>query len=161
MTTKLIALTFTFVILLTQPHVLLAQEAQGLQDWGAVSSVPSGAKIVVETKNGERTEGRLNSTSDTTTTLIRNNQTVVLSRDQVQRIYRLEGGSRVKSTFIGTGVGAGAGAGTAAAVLGATGGSDETSAFVAILTAVGAGVGAAIGAAAGKGRRRTLIFESR
>lgn len=160
MSTKLFSLSFIVVTLLSQPAILLAQDASEQRGWATIRAVTAGDKLLIETRNGERTEGRLSNTSDTAITLTRDNKTINLSRDQVLRIYRLSGRSRVKPTLIGTGVGAGIGAGAAAAVLGATGGSDETTAFVALITVVGAGVGAAIGALAGKGRRRTLIYES-
>jgi hypothetical protein len=159
--TKVFSLAFALALLLTQPPTLLAQEATSQQSWAAVEALAAGDKLRVETKSGEQIEGKHTGLSDSALTLSRKGRTMSLNRTDVRRIYRLGGGSRVKSALIGTGVGAGLGVGGAAAALGATGGSDETGAFIAIVSLLGAGIGAAVGAAAGKGTKRTLIYESK
>ena len=159
--TKVFSLAFALTLLLTQPPTLLAQEATSQQSWAAVEALAAGDKLRVETKSGEHIEGKHTELSDSALTLSRKGQTMSLNRTDIRRIYRLGGGSWVKSTLIGTGVGAGVGVGVAAAALGATGGSDETAAFIAIVSLLGAGIGAAVGAAAGKGAKRMLIYESK
>ena len=159
--TKVFSLAFALSLLLTQPPSLLAQEATSQQSWAGVEALSAGDKLRVETKSGERIEGKYTELSDSTLTLSRKGRTLGLNRTDIRRVYRLGGGSRVKSALIGTGVGAGVGVGVAAAALGATGGSDETGAFIAMVSLLGAGIGAAVGAAAGRGTKRTLIYESR
>jgi len=138
-----------------------AQDAPGQQDWAAVQAIAKGRKLVIETKNGERLEGKLSNTSDTGLELIRKNKTVSVAGTDIRRIYRLDGGSRVKAALIGGGIGAGVGAGAGAGVLSATGGSDSAADFMAGMTLAIAGIGAAIGAIAGGQSKRTLIYESK
>lgn len=159
--TKAFSLAFALALLLTQPPMVLAQEATNRQSWAAVEALSAGDKLRVETKSGEHIEGKFTEISDSVLTLGRKGRTLGLNRTDIRRIYRLGGGSRLRSALIGTGVGAGVGVGVAAAALGATGGSDETGAFIAMISLLGAGIGAAAGAAAGKGTKRTLIYESR
>lgn len=147
-------------VLLIQPSTLLAQ-SELAQDWAAVPALTTGSKLRIETKTGARVEGKLVDFSDSTLTITRKGKTVSFDRVDVQRIYRLGGWSRLKSSLVGTGLGAGIGVGVAAATLGATGGSDETGAIVGMFTALGAGVGAAVGALVERGGRRTLVYESR
>jgi len=161
MTTKLFALTFTVILLFSQPLFLLGQDAAGQQDWTAVQTLSSGVKLLVETKDGKRLKGKLNNASSTILALTANNKTTDLERDDIQKIYQLRGGSRGTSALIGTAVGAGVGAVAALALLGATGGSDDTTGIIGRGTLIGAGIGTALGAAFGKGSRRVLIYESK
>ena len=150
------------VLLFTQPPAALAQDAQGQSDWAAVQAMAKGRKkAAIETKNGERIEGKISDTSDTGLELIRKNKTVSVNRTDIRRIYRLSGGSRVKAALIGAGVGAGVGAGAGAGFLSASGGSDSAGDFMIGITLALAGIGAAIGAVAGGGSKRTLIYETR
>lgn len=159
--TRAFSLAFALALLLTQPPMLLAQEATNQQSWAAVEALSAGDKLRIETESGEHVEGKYVELSDSALMLSRQGRTLGLNRTDIRRIYRLGVGSRLKSALIGTGVGAGAGVGAAVAALGATGGSDESVAFIAVISLLGAGIGAAAGAAAGKGTKRTLIYESR
>ena len=161
MTTKLFSLTFTILLLLSQPSFLLGQAVNQQQDWGAIQALSSGVKLLIETKDGKRFKGTLNNASAATLALSRNNRTENLNKDDIQKIYRLDSGSRAKSTLIGTAVGAGVGAGGAAILLAATGGSDDTTGILGNGILIGAGIGAIIGLVAGKGNRRVLIYESK
>lgn len=162
MTSKFFALTLTLLLFVSQPLFLLAQDVpKQQQDWTAIQALAAGTKLEIETKAGKRLKGKLNTASDTTIALFHNNTTVNLNRDEIQRIYRLSGGSRATSTAIGVAVGAGAGAGISAAALGATSGSDNTTGILATGILIGTGIGAALGAALGKGSRRVLIYESK
>lgn len=162
MSTKIFALTFTIISLLSQPLFLPGQDvAAGQQDWAAVQALSAGVKLQVEIKDGKRLKGKLNSVSPTALTLTANNKTTNLNRDDIQKIYQSRGGSRVTSALIGAAIGAGVGAGAALALLGATGGSDDTTGIIGRGTLIGAGIGTAVGVAIGKGSRRTLIYESK
>jgi hypothetical protein len=160
MTTKLFALTFSIVLLLSQPLFLLGQDTRQA-DWAAVQSLSQGAKLLIETKDGKRIKGRLTTASATTLGITRGNGTSSLNKDDIRRIYQLSGGSRAKSLIIGTAAGAGVGAGVGAIALGSTGGSDDAAGILILGTLLGAGVGAVLGALAGKSERRLLIYESR
>jgi len=162
MTTKLFALTFTILLLLSQPSFLLGQNVPQQQDWTAVQNLSIGVKLLIETKDGKSLKGNLNNVSVTTLSLTRKNTTTNLNRDDIRKIYQLgSGGSRVKSALIGTAVGAGVGAGGAAIALGATGGSDDTTGVVTSGILIGAVIGAVVGLVVGKGSRRVLVYESR
>ncbi len=161
MTKKLIAPILAIVLLFTQSPEALAQAAPGESDWAAVQAIVQGKKLAIETKNGERIEGKLSNTSDTGLELIRKNKIVSVNRADIRRVYRLSGGSRVKGALIGAGVGAGVGVGAGFGILGATGGSDSAGDFMAGITLAVAGIGAALGAIAGGASKRTLIYESR
>ena len=161
MTTKLFALTFSIILLLSQPLLLLGQGVNQQQDWADVQALSTGVKLLIETKDGKQLKGKLSSVSATTLSITGNNRTTNLNKDDVQRIYQLSGGSQAKSIIIGTAAGAGIGAGGAAIALGSTGGSDGAAGILAIGTLVGAGIGAVLGAAVGKSSRRVLIYESK
>jgi hypothetical protein len=162
MTTKLFALTFIVLLLLSQPPLLLGQDvAEQQQGWAAVQALTSGVKLQIETKDGKQIKGKLNNASETTLTLTRNGTTAKLNRDDIQKIYQLRGGSRATSTLIGTAAGAGVGTGASLALLAATGGSDDFNGILATGILIGAGIGAAVGLLAGKGNKRILIYESR
>jgi hypothetical protein len=162
MTTKLFAITFTIVLLFSQPSFLLGQSVSQQQDWTAVQNLSTGIKLLIETKDGKSLKGNLNNVSATTLTLSRNNTTANFNRDDIRKIYQFSrGGARVKSALIGTAVGAGIGVGGAAIALGSTGGSDDTTGILTSGILIGAGIGAVIGLVAGKGSRRVLVYESR
>ncbi|MDQ4122460.1 MAG: hypothetical protein M3209_13560 [Acidobacteriota bacterium] len=161
MTTKFFSLTLTILLLLSQPTFLLGQAVNQQQDWSAVQALSPGIKLLVETKNGKRLKGTLNNASVATLALTRNNRTENLNKDDIQRVYRLNTGSREKSALIGTAAGAGLGAGAAAIALGSTGGSDDAAGILGAGILIGAGIGAVIGLVAGNGSRRVLIYESK
>src|SRR5258705_418378 len=51
MLTKLLTLTFIFVLLLIQPPMLLAQDSGSQKDWSTAKAVPIGSKLRIETKS--------------------------------------------------------------------------------------------------------------
>jgi hypothetical protein len=161
MTTKLFSLTFTVLLLLSQPSFLLGQAVNQQQDWAVVQALSPGVKLLIETKDGKRFKGKFNNASAAVLALTRNNRTENLNKDNIQKIYQSSGGSRATSTLIGTALGAGVGGGGAAILLGATGGSDDTTGIIGKGILVGAGIGAVLGLVAGKGSRRVLIYESK
>ncbi len=150
-----------FLILTLSNQSILAQDAQGQPDWAAVQAVPAGQKLAIESKSGERIEGKLSSISDASLTLVSQNKTVSVNKTDVRRVYRLSGGSRLKTALIGAGIGAGVGVGVGFGLLAATGGSDESADIVAGCVLVVAGIGGALGALAGKGSKHTLIYDLR
>jgi hypothetical protein len=161
MTIKLFSLFFIVLLLLTQPPLLLAQNVPQQQNWATIQALSPGVKLLIETNDKKRFEGKLRSATETTLTLDRSSGAANLNKTDIQRIYRLGGGSRVKTAVIGTAVGAGVGAGASLVLLGATGGSDDFNGILGTGILIGAGIGAALGAALGKSRRRELIYESK
>lgn len=162
MMTKLFALSLSVFLLFSQPASLAGQSVAGPQsDWQAVQSLPSGTDVLIETKVGRRLKGKLSAAAETTLTLVRQNKTDELNRDEIKKIYRLRGGSRAKSALIGTAVGAGAGAGVSLIALGSSGGSDDTNGIVGKGVLIGAGIGLVVGLLTGKSRQRVLVYESK
>lgn len=153
----------TLVILLTSlllsPVTLAAQATTG--DWSRLTSVPTGSKLSVKLRNGNKVDGTLSSVSDTAVTLMVKNISTELKRDEIRTVHKVNGKSATKATLIGLGVGAGAGA-----VVGAVSDSnndsleDLDSIATAVATVLGAGVGALGGFLIGRsGKKRVLIYE--
>jgi hypothetical protein len=149
---------------------MLALPIEGLaqststNNWTAVTTVPSGQKLVIELRNGKKVKGEFGSASETSVTVARGKNTEELNRSDVRKIYRENGVSAGKSTLIGTTIGGGTGA-----VLGAaTGGCDPQSFCIidrggvaGILGVAGASVGAITGFVVAKLRqKKVLIYEA-
>ena len=149
-------------VMLALPMDGLAQSTS-TTSWATVATVPSGQKLVIELKTGEKLKGKFGSASETGMTLVRGKNTEDIKRSDIRRVYRENGVSATKSTLIGTAIGGGTGA-----VLGAaTGGCDsggiicftrgETALGLGIF---GAGIGAITGFVVGKLRqKKVLIYE--
>jgi hypothetical protein len=141
----------------------LAQSTSN-NNWTAVTTVPSGQKLVIELRNGKKVKGEFGSASETTVTVARGKNTEDVNRSDVRKIYRENGVSAGKNTVIGTAIGGGTGT-----VLGAaTGGCDPQSFCIVgrggvagILGVAGASVGAITGFVVGKLRqKKVLIYEA-
>jgi len=158
---RLSSLLIVVILFFTHSTVLLAQEASGQSEWGAVQAIAKGKKVAIEMKSGDRIEGKIINISDTGLELIRKKNPVGVNRMDIRRVYLLRSGSRLKAALIGAGVGAGLGAGAGAGFLHASGGSDSAVEYMAGITLAAAGIGAALGAIAGRGSKQTLVYESR
>jgi hypothetical protein len=139
-------------------------QSTSTNNWTAVTTVPSGQKLVIELRNGKKVKGEFGGASETTVMVARGKNTENITRSDIREIYRENGGSAGKSTLIGTAIGGGTGA-----VLGAaTGGCDGQflcfggrGVFAGILGVAGAGVGAITGFVVGKLRqKKVLIYEA-
>lgn len=156
----------TLVILLTSlllsPVTLMAQATTS--DWSRLSSVPTGSKLSVKLRNGNKIDGTLSSVSDTAVTLMVKNASREVKRDDIRTVHQVNGKSATTATLIGLGVGAGAGA-----ALGAVADSSNDdglenldSAATAVTTILGAGVGALGGFLIGRsGKKRVLLYEAK
>jgi len=60
-----------------------------VNDWSQLSTVVSGTRLSVKTKDGKLVEGKLNKISDTALSLTVKNKPVDLKREDVQSIYQL------------------------------------------------------------------------
>jgi len=153
----------TLVILLTSlllsPVTLMAQATTG--DWSRVSSVPTGSKLSVKLRNGNKVDGKLSSVSDTAVTLMVKNTSMELKRDDIRTVHLVGGKSAKKGALIGLGVGAGTGA-LVGGVIDASGDNFPlaTGVTTAIGTILGAGLGALGGALIGRGKR-VLLYEAK
>ena len=160
MNTKLYAAVFAVFIFLSQPAFLLGQQTTDKSDWTAVESLVAGDKLSIETKDGKRLKGTMNSVSPSGLNLNVRGASTNIDRNNIRKVYRLdESGSRTKSALLGAAVGAGIGGGGTAIALTSRGGSDGAAGYLAAGIAVGAAIGAALGYFAGKGSKRTLIYE--
>ena len=135
---------------------------QNIGDWSAVSSVPTGDRLVVKLKSGQTVEGKLNSVSDATLSLTAKGKPVDVRREDVSSVYHVIKKSATKATLIGLAAGAGAGAAIGLAGSASDNGFDKIDhAVTAGLTVVGAGAGAAIGYVIGRqSRKRVLIYQA-
>lgn len=156
----------TIVILLTSlllsPVTLAAQTS--INDWSRLNSVVTGSKLSVKLRNGRKVDGTISNVSDTALTLMVNNTSTEVKRDDIRTVHQVGGNSATKATLIGMGLGAGAGA-----IAGGIGNSRNDSfqlvddeIAIAVLTGLGAGVGALGGFLVGKSmKKKVLIYEAK
>ena len=159
---------FASVVLIVaalSPSISVSAQGSGAPqttgNWSAVSSVPTGDRLIVKLKSGQTVEGKFSAVSDSSLSLSVKGKPVDVKRDEVFSIYHVTKKSTTKATLIGMGVGAGAGA-----AIGLAGSSSGDSfdkldhAVTAGLAVLGAGAGAAIGYFIGRsGRKRVLIYQ--
>jgi hypothetical protein len=162
MRSKFVALTLCVATAFANAPAAAAQDGRRPNEWSALQALPTGARLSVRMKSGEKVEGRLSLVSDAALTLLRKGAAVELRRDAVRRVYRVGGPSVKKSTLVGLGVGAGTGAavGTGVAVS-EEHESGEAHMPVFVFGAGGAIIGTLAGLAVGLlGRKRVLIYEA-
>ena len=111
-------------------------------------------------------EGRLVNISDTALTIDRGSKSTDVTRDSIEKVYRIEPKSKGKSVAKGALIGAGIGFGAGAGVGIAAGNYEdlETAELVGILGGIGAAIGAGLGAlfsSFGKKEQKILIYESK
>jgi hypothetical protein len=149
-------------VMLALPMDGLAQSTS-TTSWATVATVPSGQKLVIELKTGEKLKGKFGSASETAVTLVRGKNTENINRSDIRKVYSENGVSATKSTLIGTAIGGGTGA-----VLGAATGGCHPNDFLcvsrgeaaALGVVLGAGIGAITGFVVGKLRqKKVLIYE--
>ena len=162
--TKQIAIIVVLVLsFLLSPVTLVAQT--GTNDWSRLSSVATGTKLSVKTKDGKKVEGTFTAVSDTSLTLTVKNAAKEVRREDVASVHELAKKSVGKSTLIGLGIGAGAGAaiGLAGDASSDAGGFEKIDNAVAgAVTVIGAVAGALTGFALGKtGKKRVLLYQSK
>src|SRR5262249_14382907 len=98
-------------------------QSTSTNNWTAVTTLPSGQKLVIELRNGKKLKREFARASETAVTVARGKNTEDINRSGIRKIYRENGVSAGKSTLIGTAIGGGTGV-----VLGsATGGCDPQS----------------------------------
>jgi len=103
--TKQIAIIVVLVLsFLFSPVTLVAQT--GTNDWSRLSSVATGTKLSVKTKDGKKVEGTLTAVSDTSLTLTVKNAAKEIRRDDVQSVHEVSKKGAGKATLIGAGIGA-------------------------------------------------------
>jgi len=147
--------------MLALPMDGLAQSTSTTNNWAAVTTVPSGQKLIVELKTGKKIKGKFGSASETAVTLARGKNAEDIKRSDIRKVYSENGVSATKSTVIGTAIGGGTGA-----VLGAAIGGCDPNAFctigrggsAALLGVLGAGIGAITGFVVGKVRQKKVVI---
>lgn len=145
---------------------LAAQAVDPNRQWAEVRATPTGNKLSLRLKDGKKMEGRLVNINDSGLSIDRGSQTSDVSRDSIEKVYRVEAGSRGRSVAKGALIGAGVGFGVGAGVGIAAGNYEdlETAELVGILGGIGAAIGAGLGAlfaSFGKKEKKVLIYESR
>lgn len=160
MNTSMKAIRILLVVLLALPSGLRAQDkaTPTQNNWQAIAI---NDELFVELKNGKTVKGRVKTVDDQTLNLTRSwRRTTAVNKPDVQRVYRLTPKSAKKATLIGMAIGAGIGAawGTNEYYEGGESGEQY---LIVVPAALGAGLGALTGYLVGKGKRRTLIYESK
>jgi hypothetical protein len=161
-TRQFATLVILLASLLLSPVTLMAQATTS--DWSRLSSVPTGSKLSVKLRNGNKIDGKLSSVSDTAVTLMVKNASREVKRDDIRTVHQVNGKSATTATLIGLGVGAGAGAALGAVADSTNDDSLENldSAATAVTTVLGAGVGAIAGFLIGRsGKKRVLLYEAK
>jgi hypothetical protein len=145
---------------------LAVQAGDPNRQWAEVRATPTGNKLSLRLKDGKKMEGRLVNISDSALTIDRGKQTSDVTRDSIEKVYRVEPKSRGKSVAKGALIGAGIGFAAGAGVAFAAGSYEqyETAELVGIFGSLGAAIGAGLGAlfaSFGKKEQKVLIYESR
>jgi hypothetical protein len=151
-----LALALLFTFSLSAPASAATPKAAAA-DWAAVQSLPSGEKVAVSTKDGDRLKGRFESASDTDINFTQDGRTVTLRRDSVRRV-EVGHKNRWKGALLGAAVAGGAGAGAGTYLLSRT--DHLTMSAIPAGLAIGAGAGAAFGAAVGLGTDYETVYEA-
>jgi hypothetical protein len=157
MTNRFFALALALLFNLIPAAHASAKTEPAPADWSAVQALSPGAKVRVNTKDGDRLKGRFESASDTELNFTEDGHRVTLKRDSIKRV-EVGHKNRWKGALLGAGVGGGAGAGTGAALLSRT--DHLTMSAIPAGLFIGAGAGAAAGAAMGLGTDYETIYES-
>jgi hypothetical protein len=155
-----------FTLLGNSAISLAAQAGDPNRQWAEVRAIPTGNKLSLHLKDGKKMEGRLVNISDSALTIDRGRQTSDVTRDSIEKVYRVEPKSRGKSVAKGALIGAGIGFGAGAGVGIAAGNYEDlgTAELIGILGGLGAAIGAGLGAvfsSFGKKEQKVLIYESR
>ena len=137
----------TLVILLACLPAFAADTAQ----WANLRELKKGERIGIVQADMKRIEGRFDSASDATLTIV-SDQAVTLSKDQVVRVYRRPRLNRIARTLLGAGIGA-AGGGVVDGTFGAYLRNESHGPDPGAITGLSAAAGAGIGAATGGGYR--------
>jgi hypothetical protein len=136
------------------------------RQWADVQATSTGNKLSLRLKDGKKMEGKLLNISDTALTIDRGSKSTDVTRDSIEKVYRIEPKSKGKSVAKGALIGAGIGFGAGAGVGIAAGNYEdlETAELVGILGGIGAAIGAGLGAlfsSFGKKEQKILIYESK
>jgi hypothetical protein len=142
----------------------LALVQQHEPSWEAIEHVAGRTITVVRTDNHSQT-GQLRQASDDSLTMSDHDRSVVISREDVRRVYARTSRSRKKGALWGLAFGAGGGAIVGAALVKPC----NTNSFclnvisrgqgAAIVATAGAAVGAGVGALVGGGRNKVLLYD--
>ena len=159
--TKQIAIIVVLVLsFLFSPVTLVAQT--GTNDWSRLSSVATGTKLSVKTKDGKKVEGTFTAVSDTSLTLTVKNAAKEVRRDDVASVHEILKKGAGKATLIGAGIGAGLGAGLGLAGETSDDGLEVKDSVTAGIVVLGAGIGALTGFLIGRsGKKRVLLYQSK
>jgi len=142
----------------------LAAQTADPAAWASLKRLAPGQSVQVINRKGDSFKGAFASVSEDSIAVIRNGQTVAVSRSEVSRV-RVPSQKHLQHTLIGAVIGAAAGVGLGAAgaeSLSQTSGGDFANLKPAIICASG-GVGALLGAVIGSviGNRGTTVYRAK
>jgi hypothetical protein len=162
----IVPILIIFTLALNSTLSFAGQTGAPNRQWADVQATSTGNKLSLRLKDGKKMEGRLVNISDTALTIDRGSKSTDVTRDSIEKVYRIEPKSRGKSIAKGALIGAGIGFGAGAGVGIAAGNYEdlETAELVGILGGIGAAIGAGLGAlfsSFGKKEQKVLIYESK
>ena len=160
MKTRFVVLVLLISLLSLQPMAINAQATAGQGDWSAVQTIERGSEVVINTKQGEKMKGKLESVSDTSLTINRKRRATDVGRADVKSVYLLKGNTRGKTILKGAAIGGAAGLGTGLTLY-LPNQDDIIGWVVPSFAMIGAGIGALIGLLVGRGQKQILIYEAR
>ena len=134
--------------------------AQRPNDWTNVQAVAIDENLSIKLKDGHKVSGKFASANDSEVTIIRKGRQLVITKDTIAEVYRLERkAEKGKYAAIGAGIGVGAGAGIGGAK--ASGASDDGYVYTIVGVMFGAGFGALGGLLFGAAKRKhVLIYQA-
>jgi hypothetical protein len=160
MRNRLFALGLALLCSLAPVNTAAAQTAQAAKsndDWAAVQTIPTGRRIVVRLKEGDRLTGRFESATDLAINFTHDGKKVSLTRASIRRVQIDGGTNRWKGALVGAAIGGGGGL-VAGGLVYSRG--DFTGGTISNPFAAGAALGAGIGAAVGMGRTNQTVYEA-
>jgi hypothetical protein len=86
MRNRLFALGLALLFTTLQTAPALAATPEPRADWASVQSLPTGEKVAIITKDGDRLKGRFGSASDTDINFTLEGRKVTLTRDSIKRV---------------------------------------------------------------------------
>ena len=138
-------------------------QTSSTSDWTSLQGLARDTKVQVKLKTGKKVEGRFTSVSDSSLTMVANNGSVDLKREEIASVYEIKRKSATKSTLIGLGLGAGAGAALGAAAI-ANDNSDGfdklDQAVLGGVVVIGAVAGTVTGYLLGRRSKKILVYEN-
>jgi hypothetical protein len=158
-----LVIAFALMAVLAKPQITFAQvtPAPIRGSWEGLKAIPSGDKVEVDLRNGQKLKGKLISVSDIVLTIERGNRITDVTRADALRVHRVVSKSAKRAALMGLGIGAGAGLGGTAIFAHTGGRGGEADLYGLVFIVAGAGAGSLIGYIIGSRKEKALIYETK